>query len=151
MKDHQLSIFDLPEPEEGEKHMDVASRAAARSEARREATERDTWAEWDMEDTEAGERDRILKSIRQRSRELTTHAYEVAARISRERGMVTSTEVLAVLRLDPEWRDAVAEKDARFMGVVFRRTCWTRVGFDQSGSHGRMVSIWRLKPEFQGV
>jgi len=151
MKDHQLSIFDLPEPEEGEKHMDVASRAAARSEARSAADERDTWAEWDMEDTEAGERDRILKSIRQRSRELTTHAYEVAARISRERGMVTSTEVLAVLRLDPEWRDAVAEKDARFMGVVFRRTCWTRVGFDQSGSHGRMVSIWRLKPEFQGV
>jgi hypothetical protein len=151
MKDHQLSIFDLPDPEDGEKQMDVASRAEARSKARRKADEIDTWAEWDLEDTEAGERDRILKSIRKRSRELTNHAFEVAARISRERGMVTSTEVLLVLRLDPEWRDIVAEKDARFMGVVFRRNCWTRMGFDQSGSHGRMVSIWRLKAEHQGV
>tara|TARA_R110002049_G_scaffold217647_4_gene389073 strand:- start:1799 stop:2248 length:450 start_codon:yes stop_codon:yes gene_type:complete len=147
MKEEQLSIFSDGMLMAVEQEKSESNKMTA--ESRKSLEERETWEEFGMEEQPKNERDRVLKAIRQANRELTNHAFDVAARISRESGIVTSTKVLAELRADPEWRDQVAEKDARFMGVVFRRTCWTRVGFSQCGSHGRPVSIWRLKPEFQ--
>ena len=130
MKDKQLSFFDRP---------------PRNREARLKQDEKDTWDELGFPKESKEERDCILVAIRRARKELTDHAFRVAARISKEKGSVTSPEVLAELKADPEWRDLVAETDPRFMGVVFRRKgCWTRSGYVATGSHGRPVSIWHL-------
>jgi len=68
-------------------------------------------------------------------------ARDLAARLAKMKGTVTSSEVLFLLRSEvPEMLEKV---DPRFMGAVFR-SGWIRVGFEHTGSHCRPVSRWRL-------
>lgn len=94
--------------------------------------------------TEPQKRDRALDILRTHRGTLIEAAVAVAVRIATDRGRVTSTEVLAVLRSDPEWRAKVAAADRRFMGPVFRRKMWRRIGWEATGSHARPVAIWEL-------
>lgn len=73
--------------------------------------------------------------------ELVSTAYSIACDIARTRNEVTSTDVLAALR------DAGVDTsgvDPRFIGAVFRKRGWRRVGSRACGSHGRSVSVWAL-------
>lgn len=65
-----------------------------------------------------------------------TIAYEIAIK----NGRVTSTEVLEKLRSNGHNPDIF---DKRFMGAVFRKG-WIRIGYEESGSHKRPVSVWTL-------
>lgn len=73
--------------------------------------------------------------------ELVSTAYSIACDIARTKNEVTSTDVLAALR------DAGVDTsgvDPRFIGAVFRKRGWRRVGSRACGSHGRSVSVWAL-------
>ncbi len=89
--------------------------------------------------TEAQKRDEALDLLSRTRRELIDKAYGIAVDIARETGSVTSTEVLAKMTVP----DGI---DRRFMGPVFRRKCWRRVAWDDSGSHRRLVPRWILVP-----
>jgi len=96
------------------------------------------------EPTEGEKRDHALDVLRRHRGEIIEAAVAVAVHIATERGRVTSTEVLAIMRLDAEWAAKVEAADRRFMGPVFRRKMWTRLGWEETGSHGRPVAIWAL-------
>jgi len=97
--------------------------------------------------SESDLRDEALKWLTEHRRELVDHAFVVAFRIVHERGTVTSTEVLAEMREDERWRERVDAADRRFMGPVFRKKKWTRVGWDTTGSHCRPVARWALRED----
>lgn len=92
----------------------------------------------------AAARDQVLDVLEEWRKCLVLEGRSRAVAIARRNGSVTSTEVLAELRADPEWADAVDAVDARFMGAVFRKG-WARAGWETSGSHARPVSRWVLK------
>ena len=92
----------------------------------------------------AAARDQVLDVLEEWRKCLVLEGRSRAVAIARRKGSVTSTEVLAELRADPEWADAVDAVDPRFMGAVFRKG-WARAGWDTSGSHARPVSRWVLK------
>jgi hypothetical protein len=67
---------------------------------------------------------------------------DLAVKLARLKGVVTSSEVLFLLKHQvPEMLDGI---DPRFMGAVFRKG-WIKVGYESTGSHGRPVSRWMLK------
>ena len=98
--------------------------------------------------TEGQKRDRALDILRAHRGTLIEAAFAVAVRIAHDRGHVSSTDVLAVLDSDPKWRAAVQAADRRFMGSVFRRKCWARIGWEETGSHGRPVAVWQYVAPF---
>jgi hypothetical protein len=65
----------------------------------------------------------------------------IAIELANRDGSVTSTKVLAEMRVRGYEVDS-AEK--RFMGAVFRKG-WTRIGYEPTGSHNRPMSIWTRK------
>jgi hypothetical protein len=91
---------------------------------------------------ERGKRDEALDRLEVRRLYLINIAKDIAHRIVKKEGVVTSTEVLWVLREEyPEelWKDV----DPRFMGAVFR-SGWIKAGQKAVGSHCRPVTVWRL-------
>lgn len=95
-------------------------------------------------DAESAQRDAALELLNFHRSEIIAAATAVAKTIARANGTVTSTEVLHVLRQDPEWAEEVKSKDRRFMGPVFRRKCWVQQGWASTGSHRRRVPKWAL-------
>ena len=99
-------------------------------------------------DPEAAERDRVLDRFEWTRVSLVAHAREIARDICAEKGTVTSTEVMAMLRavakIDPGLAREL-EADPRWMGAVFRGEGWTRVGWTPSGSHKRPVAVWKRR------
>jgi hypothetical protein len=88
-------------------------------------------------------RDKALDLLEDHRGSLIDAAKSIAVSLARKNGKVTSTEVLEEMR--NSWlKDAVSSVDRRFMGAVFRAG-WERVGFTNSGSHRRPVSVWRLR------
>lgn len=89
-------------------------------------------------------RDEALDHLEVRRLYLINCADDIARKIAKEKGSVTSTEVLEILRdeLDEEMLIGV---DMRFMGAVFRSgKGWIRLGWEATGSHCRPVSRWKL-------
>lgn len=64
--------------------------------------------------------------------------YQIARRIAREEGKVSSTDVLLFVKKN----DLLNGSDARLLGPVFRRAGWKAIGWENSGSHGRPVKVW---------
>lgn len=95
---------------------------------------------------EAKKRDDALGKLEKYRGSLISVAFNVARDIALSEGRVTSTDVLHRLRADPTWGPRIANVDPRFMGPVFRRKCWRRIGYTPNGSHGRPVSIWEYSP-----
>jgi hypothetical protein len=87
------------------------------------------------------EREAVLDTLEATRRYLINIGIGVACDIAKRRGRVTSTEVLHVMRRDPELVELMDEVDARWVGGVFRRG-WKRIGYETTGSHARPVSIW---------
>jgi hypothetical protein len=77
---------------------------------------------------------------------LVDAAHDIAIDLAKQQGKVTSPQVLAVLREHPKLGDVTKSVDRRFMGAVFNRKCWERIGWTSTGSHRRPVSVWRYKP-----
>jgi hypothetical protein len=93
----------------------------------------------------AAARDRALDLLEEKRSGLVSIAREIALRIAKEKGRVTSSEVISALR-DSGYGDAIDRVDKRFMGAVFRSNKgWSRIGFENAGSHRRPISIWRLR------
>ena len=68
-------------------------------------------------------------------------ARRVAREVCREKGSVTSDDVLAVVGLPNGVHHNV-------VGTIFKERCWVRVGFTQTKrpeGHARLIGVWRLK------
>lgn len=92
---------------------------------------------------EAAARDEALDLLEQTRGELIDAARQVALRIAKEQGVVSSTEVFSELETTA-LKAKMDQVDPRWMGAVFRKG-WERVGFESTGSHRRPVSVWRRK------
>ena len=67
-------------------------------------------------------------------------ALEITINHTKKHGGVTSSDVFEPMRrLDILPKNV----DPRWMGAVFRRKCWKRVGYVNGGSHLRPISIWK--------
>lgn len=73
--------------------------------------------------------------------DLIHEAKQAAMRVAQQRGTVTSTQVLDDMRANGLAKQ-LQGVDLRFMGAVFR-SGWVRVGYTNTGSHKRPVSVWR--------
>lgn len=91
----------------------------------------------------AAARDHALELFETHRSDLVLAAKAIAEQIAREKGRVTSPEIITILRRS-ELAARIDEVDRRFMGAVFRGPAWKRIGFESTGSHKRPVSIWRL-------
>lgn len=91
--------------------------------------------------TEREKRDDVLDALAECRARAVALAREAAVAIERERGSVTSPQVLARLR-ERGHGPLLDSIDRRFMGVVFNRG-WERVGWENAGSHARPVAVWR--------
>ena len=91
--------------------------------------------------SEIEKRDRVLDALAERRRELVARARELAESIARERGRVTAPDVFAALRAAGV---DLGGHDPRWMGAVFNRGRWRRVGWQSTGSHARPVAVWEL-------
>lgn len=76
---------------------------------------------------------------------LVAEARDVAVRIARKNGRVTSPEVIECMT--DRFPDSMAKHDRRFMGAVFRGPTWERIGFINAGYHCRPVSVWKLREQ----
>lgn len=99
------------------------------------------------DDEQARLRDRgIARAAGKADPRLIEGAKQIALDIAFQFGTVTSTKVLDTLKDDPDLRHLLDGVDPRFMGAVFRKG-WERVGFDNSGSHKRPVTVWKRREE----
>lgn len=96
---------------------------------------------------EAMARDDALALFEEYRRALIDTAFDIAVDIAKKQGNVTSPQVLAVLRNHPTLGNVVRAVDRRFMGAVFRRKCWERIGWTATGSHLRPVAVWVHREE----
>ena len=87
-------------------------------------------------------RDQALDRLEATRADLLVAARAMAAAICAIKGRVTSVEVMAQLRLQGYGPELDAA-DTRWLGAVFWRGGWTRIGYEPTGSHGRPVAIWR--------
>lgn len=83
--------------------------------------------------------DPVQKSVSDIREELIAAARIVAEKIYMAKGRVTGPEVLRAL--EKSLADKMQRVDHRFVGVVFKRG-WKRIGYENTGSHCRPVSIW---------
>lgn len=94
--------------------------------------------------SEAQKRDEALALLERTRASLIARARAVAEELDAARpGGVTSTQVLALLR-NQGHGPMLDSVDRRFMGAVFRRG-WEQVGWAPSGSHKRLVPVWRRR------
>lgn len=90
-------------------------------------------------------RDSALELLREHRAALIDVARNIAITLARKNKTVTSTEVIKTMK-EKGFESYVEKYDKRFLGAVFTdKKTWTKVGYDNSGSHGRPVSVWRLK------
>lgn len=68
-------------------------------------------------------------------------AKRYALALAQKNGRVSSTDVLEAMR---QAGYEVDKAEKRFMGAVFRKD-WKRIGYENSGSHNRPVSVWVRK------
>jgi hypothetical protein len=105
--------------------------------------------------TEGQKRDLVLKQLAESRSYLVGRGYDVAIKIVKVAGTVSSTDVWKELRdlalHDDELRISLDEADPRWMGAVFNRKCWERVKWVSEGSHKRPVAVWRLHPLLPGI
>ena len=94
--------------------------------------------------TEPEKRDQVLDRLERIRQQLVDVGIATARQIAQSRGQVTSVDVLEAMRQSPSLATKMEEVDPRWIGAVFRRG-WRRVGWEQTGSHARPVSIWQLK------
>ena len=78
---------------------------------------------------------------------LNDEAFRIAVMYARMNGTVTAPIVLEILKGLPDLSDELEAVDPRFLGGIFRRTGWTKVGVVNQGSHGREVPIWKWDGE----
>ena len=96
-------------------------------------------------------RDRALALLAEYRGALIAIARNLALRIARANGTVTSPQVLEALKA-AGYGHLLDEVDPRFMGVVFRRG-WQRVGWlekESRASHARPVTVWALEESVPG-
>jgi len=96
---------------------------------------------WNQE-REAQARDLALDRLAESRADLIAVAQKIAKQLCQTHGQVTSPEVLRVMR-QQGYGGMLDKVDRRFMGCVFCRG-WRRIGYENSGSHGRPVSVWVL-------
>lgn len=95
-------------------------------------------------------KEEILARVKRTRGSLIDLAKDAAVKLAQEFGKVSSTDVLMILESDHEIRAMMRGKDKRFMGAVFASgKMWTRVGYESTGSHGRPVAVWRLRPLYR--
>lgn len=81
-----------------------------------------------------------LKDRNSHRKVLIAGACLAASRLARQNRFVTSTDVLADMAKSGF---NFGDIDRRFMGAVFiKKLGWKRVGFTNTGSHHRPVSVW---------
>lgn len=95
-------------------------------------------------DLEQAGRDQALDRLQQWRAGLVEVARDIAIRLARQRGRVTSVEVFAEMRAQG-YDDALDAVDPRWMGAVFNEDIWSREGWETTGSHKRPVAIWSLR------
>ena len=74
---------------------------------------------------------------------LREEAFRIAVMYAEMHGTVTSPIVLEIIKGVPDLAKELEAVDPRFIGGVFRRKGWTKVGVTNQGSHGREVPIWK--------
>lgn len=94
-----------------------------------------------FEETRA--RDQALRRLTETRVDWIDYAFRVAVGLAKKNGRVTSTDVLDELKKDPQTSAELQKVDPRFMGPVFHRPCWRRVGWSNRASHGRPIPIWK--------
>ena len=94
--------------------------------------------------TERQKLDRIIELHEEHRADLIQIAQLVADSIEQLNGRVTSPEVVSKMRA-LGMGEVLDNVDRRFLGAVFRRPGWERVGFENKGSHARPVAIWKRK------
>lgn len=93
--------------------------------------------------SEQAARDQAIGWLEEARTDLVASATAIADRVARQYGRVTSTDVLNIMRDNPELERRMQDVDLRFMGAVFsRKKGWVHLGYEQTGSHARPVSIW---------
>ena len=92
-------------------------------------------------------RDAALALLEQARSGLIEHAFTCACLINSQKWSVSATDVWEVLygqaKLDDNLAHWLKVADPRWMGAVFRESRgWTRVRWEESGSHKRPVAVW---------
>ena len=96
--------------------------------------------------TEHEARDAALNTLERPREELIRIGRATATDIAQRNGTVTSIDVTKKMREDTLLRQKMDRVDARWLGAVFRAgSVWKRVGYENTGSHGRPVAIWQLR------
>ena len=90
--------------------------------------------------------DEVLERLKAYRARLIAIGNHTAERLARERGRVTSVEVLNHMYKDPHTAVLMDQVDPRWIGVVFARKpeIWEHIGYERTGSHTRPVAVWRL-------
>jgi len=102
----------------------------------------------DDRDPEEVARDEAIQLFRDRDTRLVDVAFELARSLSQSRGRVSSPDVERVFKASPQLMEIAGatypgrKVEWRFLGAVFRRKCWRKVGRETSGSHKREVPVW---------
>lgn len=90
-------------------------------------------------------RDRVLDKLEKTYPRMIALAYEVSRELASRDGCVTSVKILDELR-KCGYSDLIQSHDTRWMGCLFRKGMgWRRIGWENTGSHGRPVAIWTLR------
>lgn len=99
-------------------------------------------------DAQAAARDEALEALEVKRGAQVALATQLAVKIAKRKGSVTSTEVLEAMK------DAGADLagiDKRFMGAVFKSgKGWVQIGVKPWGSHRRPIAVWRLASVYFG-
>lgn len=100
---------------------------------------------------ESQARDEAIEKVGASCSDLVRMANEIARKIAKKEGRVSSPQVWKVLweraAHDDGLRRELEDSDPRWMGAVFHHRQWHRLGWEAAGSHKRPVSIWQLQPE----
>jgi hypothetical protein len=86
----------------------------------------------------------VIQLHEERRAELVDLAEHTAINLAKTHGKVTSPDVVKELRAKG-FGEALDSVDRRFLGAVFRRQGWERIGFESKGSHMRPVTVWKRK------
>ena len=97
------------------------------------------------EPTQEEQREDILDALDRWRGKAVALGRAAAEDIAQHCGRVTSTDVLETLRVRGHG-PLLDSIDPRWVGCVFRdRKKWKRDGAEATGSHGRYVTVWRLR------
>jgi len=99
-------------------------------------------------DRKAKKRDEVLVAMDATRGELIERATEIAVKICKANGHVTSVQTMAAMRSDPSLSPMLAAcPDSRWLGGVFLRSRgWIRGDYVNEGARGRPIPRWSRKP-----